>query len=70
MTTSLHFFDQPWSGAAMSSKDLVIEFVRRLPDEASILEIAREIEFVADVQEAITGSPTAAPAAKPDPGRS
>ena len=70
MTTSLQFFDQPWSGAAMSSKDLVIELVRKLPEEASIQEIAREIEFVAEVQEAIAGATTATPGATPGPGRS
>jgi hypothetical protein len=69
MTTSLHFFDQPYEGA-MNSKDLVIELVRRLPDGASILDIAREIEFVAEVREAIAGLPAATPAATPDPDRS
>jgi hypothetical protein len=54
----------------MSSKDLVIELVRKLPEEASILEIAREIEFVAEVQEAIAGATTATPGATPGPGRS
>ena len=37
----------------MSSKELVLELVRRLPDEASMLDIAREIEFVAGVREAM-----------------
>lgn len=37
----------------MSSKDLVIELVRRLPDEASMLDIAHEIEFAAGVREAM-----------------
>lgn len=37
----------------MSSKELVLELVRRLPDEASLLDIAREIEFVAGVREAM-----------------
>ncbi len=37
----------------MSSKELVLELVRRLPDEASLMDIAREIEFVAGVREAI-----------------
>lgn len=32
---------------------MVIELVQRLPDEASMLEIAQEIEFVAGVREAI-----------------
>jgi len=37
----------------MSSKEIVLELVRRLPDEASMLDIAREIEFVAGVREAM-----------------
>jgi len=32
---------------------MVIELVHRLPDEASMLDIAREIEFVAGVREAM-----------------
>lgn len=32
---------------------MVIELVRRLPDEASMLDIAREIEFAAGVREAM-----------------
>jgi hypothetical protein len=35
----------------MSSKEIVLELVRRLPDEASMADIAREIEFVAGVRE-------------------
>ncbi len=38
----------------MSSKELVLDLVRRLPDEASLLDIAREIEFVAGIREAMT----------------
>ncbi len=37
----------------MSSKELAVEIVRRLPEEASLLDIAREIEFVAGIREAI-----------------
>jgi hypothetical protein len=37
----------------MSSKELVLELVRKLPDEASMLDIAQEIEFVAGVREAM-----------------
>jgi predicted transcriptional regulator len=39
---------QTWS---MSNKELVIDLVRRLPDEATLMEIAKEIEFVAGVRE-------------------
>jgi hypothetical protein len=35
----------------MSSKELVIDLVRRLPDEVSLRDIVREIEFVAGVRE-------------------
>ena len=35
----------------MSNKEIVIDLVRRLPDEATLLDIAREIEFVAGVRE-------------------
>jgi hypothetical protein len=37
----------------MSSKQIAIELVNKLPDEASLLEIAREIEFVAGIREAM-----------------
>ena len=36
----------------MSSKEIVIDLVRRMPDTASLHDIAREIEFVAGVREA------------------
>ena len=35
----------------MSNKELVIDLVQRLPDEANLMEIAKEIEFVAGVRE-------------------
>jgi predicted transcriptional regulator len=35
----------------MSNKEIVIDLVRRLPEQATLLEIAREIEFVAGVRE-------------------
>lgn len=35
----------------MSSKQIVIDLVRKLPEEASLQEIAREIEFVAGIRE-------------------
>jgi hypothetical protein len=37
----------------MSSKVIVLELVQRLPAEASLLDIAREIEFVAGIREAM-----------------
>lgn len=35
----------------MSSKEIAIEVIRKLPDEASLVDIARELEFVAGVRE-------------------
>ena len=33
---------------------MVLELVKKLPDEASMLDIAREIEFVAGIREAMS----------------
>jgi predicted transcriptional regulator len=35
----------------MSDKEMVADLVKRLPDDASLLDIAREIEFIAGVRE-------------------
>lgn len=35
----------------MSNKEMVADLVKRLPDDASLHDIAREIEFVAGVRE-------------------
>lgn len=35
----------------MSNKEIVMDLVRRLPDEVTLQEIAREIEFIAGVRE-------------------
>lgn len=35
----------------MSNKELVADLVQRLPENASLLDIAREIKFVAGVRE-------------------
>lgn len=37
----------------MSSKEIVADLIQRLPDNVSLHEIAREIEFVAAVREGI-----------------
>ncbi len=37
----------------MSSKELAIDLIRRLPDEVSLRDIVREIEFVAGVREGL-----------------
>ncbi|MBA2433196.1 MAG: hypothetical protein H0V56_13965 [Chthoniobacterales bacterium] len=34
----------------MSSKELAIELIRKLPEEASLMQIAQEIEFVAGIR--------------------
>ena len=36
----------------MSSRETVIEFIRRLPEEMSLAEIAREVELLAGIQTA------------------
>lgn len=38
---------------AMSNKEIVTDLLRRIPDAASLRDIAREIEFVAAVREGI-----------------
>ena len=35
----------------MSSKEIAMEVIRKLPDEASLLDIAQELEFVAGIRE-------------------
>jgi len=35
----------------MSSKEIAIELIRKLPDEASLSDIAQELEFVAGIRE-------------------
>ncbi len=37
----------------MSNKELVSDLLTRLPDDVSLQEIAREVEFVAGVQEGL-----------------
>jgi predicted transcriptional regulator len=37
----------------MSSKDIVRDLLEKLPDEASLSDIAQEIEFIAGVREGI-----------------
>lgn len=38
----------------MSSKDIVRELLEKLPDEASLADIAQEIEFIAGVRQGIS----------------
>ena len=35
----------------MSSKQIAMEVINKLPDEASLMDIAQELEFVAGVRE-------------------
>jgi len=35
----------------MSNKEAVIELVKRLPEEVSLIEIAEEVRFIAAIQE-------------------
>lgn len=37
----------------VSDKEIVLDLVKRLPDDAGLLEIAKEIEFVAAVREGL-----------------
>jgi hypothetical protein len=36
---------------AMSAREIAIDLIQRLPEEASLQDIAREIEFIAGVRE-------------------
>ena len=38
----------------MSNKEIVMDLVQRLPDDTSLHDIAREIEFVAGVREGLS----------------
>ena len=35
----------------MSSKQIALDIISKLPDEATLLDIARELEFVAGIRE-------------------
>jgi len=35
----------------MSSKEIAMDVIRKLPDEASLIDIAHELEFVAGIRE-------------------
>ena len=35
----------------MSTKEIAIDLIRKLPDEASLMDIAQELEFVAGIKE-------------------
>lgn len=41
------------SSCRMSNKDLVSDLLSRMPDDVSLQQIAREVEFVAGVQEGL-----------------
>jgi hypothetical protein len=48
----LAFFQQPNDNWTMSGRETVIEFVRKLPDEMPLAEIARKVELLAGIQTA------------------
>ena len=39
--------------AAMTNKEIVQDLLRRIPDDASLQDIARELEFIAAVRQGI-----------------
>lgn len=41
------------SGLVMSNKELVSNLLGRLPDDVSLQQIAREVEFIAGVREGL-----------------
>lgn len=44
---------QSQGGCRMSNKEIVLDLIRRMPDDVSLREIARGIEFVAGVREGL-----------------
>jgi len=50
--SSLHFSPQMNDNSAMSSRETVIEFVRKLPEEMPLAEIARKVELLAGIENA------------------
>jgi len=42
------------SGSCMSNKEVVSDLLTRLPDDVSLQQIAREVEFIAGVREGMT----------------
>jgi hypothetical protein len=48
----LAFHFESTDSIAMSSRELVIELVNKLPENASLAEIAREIELLAGIEKA------------------
>ena len=38
----------------MSGKEIAIDLIRRLPDDVSLRDIAKEIEFIAGIREGLT----------------
>ncbi|HEX5399692.1 MAG TPA: hypothetical protein VFY06_11665 [Verrucomicrobiae bacterium] len=46
------FFTKTADSSAMSSRELVIDLVNKLPEDAPLADIAREIELLAGIQKA------------------
>jgi predicted transcriptional regulator len=40
--------------AAMTNKDIVQDLLRRIPDDTSLVDIARELEFIAAVRQGLS----------------
>jgi predicted transcriptional regulator len=46
--------DTPAQTAAMTDKEIVQDLLRRIPDDASLQDIARELEFIAAVRKGLS----------------
>jgi predicted transcriptional regulator len=42
-----------WQTSAMTNKEIVQDLLRRMPDDASLQDIARELEFIAAVRQGL-----------------
>jgi hypothetical protein len=42
-----------WQTSAMTNKEIVQDLLQRLPDDASLQDIARELEFIAAVRQGL-----------------
>jgi hypothetical protein len=51
MTCSLAIALFVWDTTAVSNREIAIDLIQKLPEDASLHEIAREIEFVAGIRE-------------------
>ena len=42
-----------WQTSTMTNKEIVQDLLRRMPDDASLQDIARELEFIAAVRQGL-----------------